>query len=159
LQGESVETALARYKHDYAQSLTNPDTFWREQADVHLSWSQKFTEVTQGSFDDGDVRWFSNGKLNACYNCVDRHVEENGDRLAIIWEGDEPGDERKITYAELQKEVSRMANVMKANGVKKGDLVTIYSPMIPEVCVIATRCMLHAACDLLYASLLSDWAQ
>ena len=99
----------------------------------NLSWFRDFTEVRQGGFENGDVAWFTGGKLNVSYNCIDRHVKTRGDQVAIIWEGDEPGNVRKITYKELLRNVCQIAEVFKKNGVKKGDCVTLYMPMIQSV--------------------------
>ena len=96
--------------------------------------------LISGSFVDGSVAWFVNGKLNACYNCVDRHVEAKGDSVALLWEGDEPGDTKKFTYNQLLARVCQIANAMKAMGVKKGDNVTIYLPMMPEVTMVMLAC-------------------
>ena len=93
-----------------------------------------------GSMDDGSLAWFKNGKLNVSYNCIDRHIEKNKDKIAIIWEGDKPGIERKITYGELLSEVCKLANVLKHYGIKKGDTVAIYLPMIPEAAFSMLAC-------------------
>ena len=88
----------------------------------------------------GDIHWFSGGKLNVSYNCIDRHVEKKGDQTAILWEGDEPGDSRSISFKELLSEVSRISNLLKSKGVSKGDVVTIYMPMIPEIAMVMLAC-------------------
>ena len=105
-----------------------------------MSWISPFTKVSSGDFDNGDIAWFLDGKLNACYNCVDKHLPHRADQTAIIWDGDEPGTNRLITYAELAREVSKIANVLKAEGVKKGDVVTLYMPMIPELTMTMLAC-------------------
>jgi acetyl-CoA synthetase len=129
------------YEQMYRQSLADPTTFWGEQA-KRIDWIKPFKTVKDTSFTgDVHIRWFADGTLNASYNCVDRHLAKRGNQTAIIWEGDDPKDHKSITYAELHREVCKLANVMKANGVKRGDRVTIYLPMIPE----ATYAMLACA--------------
>lgn len=105
-----------------------------------LSWFSPFARVSGGDLVDGDVHWFDEGKLNACYNCVDRHLPQREHQAAIIWEGDEPGQGRTITYGALSKEVSRIANVMLAQGVRRGDVVTVYMPMVPELAEVMLAC-------------------
>ena len=105
-----------------------------------MTWSTPFTKVSSGDFDHGDIAWFAGGKLNACYNCVDKHLPHRAEQTAIIWDGDEIGTSRLITYAELAREVSKIANVLKAEGVKKGDVVTLYMPMIPELTMTMLAC-------------------
>ncbi len=131
-----------QYETMYRQSLDDPDTFWSEQAEQYLSWSKKWDKVQEWSFDRSDlgIKWFIGGKLNVSYNCLDRHLETRGDQVAIIWEGDDPGEDRKITYRELHTEVCKFANVLKSRGVKKGDRVSIYMPMIPEAAVAMLAC-------------------
>ncbi len=121
------------YEALYARSLKDADGFWAEQAE-RLDWIEKPTQVADWSFDPVDIKWFSDGRLNICHNAVDRHVENgHGDAVALIFEPDDPaGDARRITYAELQREIVRMANTLKTMGVGKGDRVTIYMPMVPE---------------------------
>src|SRR4051812_45991021 len=131
----------AGYQKMYAQSLADPDGFWREQA-KRLDWIKPFTKVKETSYTgDVSIKWFADGTLNASYNCIDRHLAKRAKQTAIIWEGDDPKDSRHITYAELHQEVCRLANVLKAQGAKRGDRVTIYMPMIPE----ATYAMLACA--------------
>lgn len=131
----------AKYKEMYAASVKDPDGFWREQA-KQLTWSKPFTKVKNTSYAPGNIsiKWFEDGQLNACYNCVDRHLEKRGDQTAIIWEGDDPKDSKTVTYKQLHEQVSRFANVLKAKGVKKGDRVTIYLPMIVEAAVAILAC-------------------
>jgi acetyl-CoA synthetase len=131
-----------QYETMYRQSLDDPDTFWAEQADQYLSWSKKWDKVQEWSFDRADLRikWFLGGKLNVSYNCLDRHLETRGDQVAIIWEGDDPSEDRKITYRELHAEVCKFSNVLKSRGVQKGDRVSIYMPMIPEAAVAMLAC-------------------
>ncbi len=123
-----------QYKTLYKQSIDDPETFWGEQAKEFLSWSKPWDKVMDYSFDTSDlyIKWFEGGKLNVAYNCIDRHLESKGDQVAIIWEGDDPNDDKKITFKELHHDVSKFANILKQRGVKKGDRVCIYMPMIPE---------------------------
>ncbi len=131
----------AKYKDMYAASIKDPDKFWGEQA-KRITWSKPFTKVKNTSYAPGNVsiKWFEDGKLNACFNCVDRHVEKRGDQTAIIWEGDDPKDDKKVTYKQLHAEVQKFANVLKKQGVKKGDRVTIYLPMIVEAAYAILAC-------------------
>ncbi len=131
----------AKYKAMYEQSVKDPNGFWGEQA-KRLDWSKPYTIVKNTSYDPHNVsiKWFEDGELNVSYNCVDRHAAATPDKVAIIWEGDSPDDDKKITYAQLKDEVSRLANVLKAHGVKKGDRVTLYLPMIPEAAYAMLAC-------------------
>jgi len=131
----------AKYQAMYAQSVKDPNGFWREQA-KRIHWTKPFTKVKNTSFDPHNVsiKWFEDGATNVAYNCVDRHVATRGDQVAIIFEGDDPAEDRKITYRQLHTEVQRFANVLKARGVKKGDRVTIYMPMIPETAYAMLAC-------------------
>ncbi len=130
------------YLKMYQQSLDDPDTFWAEQAEKYLTWTKGWDKVQDWSFDESDlnINWFSGAKLNVSANCLDRHLETRGDQVAIIWESDDPNEDRKITYNELHKEVCQFANVLKDRGVKKGDRVSIYLPMIPEAAVAMLAC-------------------
>ena len=122
----------AKYQQMYERSVGDPDGFWGEHG-KRIDWIKPFTQVKDTSYTGKvDIRWFHDGTLNASYNCIDRHLATRGDQTAIIWEGDDPSESRHITYRELYGQVCRMANVLKARGVKKGDVVTIYMPMIPE---------------------------
>ena len=131
-----------KYLQMYQQSVINPEGFWREQAEQRIDWIKPFTKVRNVSFDDHNVaiKWFEDGTLNASANCLDRHLETRGDQAAIIWEGDEPDQDRTITYKELHEEVSRFANALRGQGVRKGDVVCIYMPMIPEAAVAMLAC-------------------
>ncbi|KAG1707796.1 Acetyl-coenzyme A synthetase [Nymphon striatum] len=131
-----------QYKEMYQRSIDDPDGFWAEQANKYVSWFKPWDEVSDWSFDQEDlhINWFKNAKLNVSYNCLDRHLETRGDQVAIIWEGDSPEDDRKITYRELHEEVSRFANVLKDRGVQKGDRVSLYLPMIPEAAIAMLAC-------------------
>jgi acetyl-CoA synthetase len=125
----------------YAESVKDPDGFWKKQA-VRLDWIKPFTKVSDVSWkaEDLHVRWFEDGALNVAANCIDRHLANRGNQTAIIWEGDDPKDSKRITYRQLHEEVCRFANVLKARGVKKGDRVTIYLPMIPEAAYAMLAC-------------------
>ena len=131
----------AKYEAMYEQSINDPDTFWGEEG-KRLDWFKPYTKVKNTSFDPHNVniRWFEDGTLNASYNCLDRHLETRGDQVAIIWEGDDPSESESITYRELHERVCRFANVLKAQGVKKGDVVTLYLPMISEAAVAMLAC-------------------
>ena len=131
-----------QYNAMYAQSVEDPDTFWAEQAEQYLTWFKKWDTVLDWSFSEDDlhINWFKGGTLNVSYNCLDRHLETRGDQVAIIWEGDNPDEDRKITYRELHAEVCKFANVLKERGVKKGDRVSLYLPMIPEAAVAMLAC-------------------
>ncbi|MBD3669427.1 MAG: acetate--CoA ligase [Gammaproteobacteria bacterium] len=124
----------AQYEEMYQRSIDDPEGFWAEQAEQYLTWYKKWDTVLDWSYDANDlhIKWFEGGKLNVAYNCIDRHLDTRGDQVAIIWEGDDPKADKKITFKELHSEVSKFANVLKARGVKKGDRVCIYMPMIPE---------------------------
>ena len=128
------------YQAMYAESISSPETFWAKQAEKYVTWFQGWEHVSHVDFGSGDIRWFEGATLNAAYNCIDRHLESRGDATAIIWEGDEPGDERLISYRELHSEVSRFGNLLKSRGVTKGDRVAIYMPMIPEAAVAMLGC-------------------
>ena len=130
-----------KYAAMYAESVNDNEAFWAEQA-KRIDWIKPFTEVKDVSFarDDLHIRWYHDGTLNACYNCVDRHLESRGDDTAIIWEGDDPSRDLTITYRELHERVCRFANALKALGAKKGDRITIYMPMIPEAAVSMLAC-------------------
>lgn len=131
----------AGYQAMYAASLADPEAFWAEQG-KRIDWIKPYTEISDVSYDAADlhIRWYADGTLNASANCLDRHLATRGDQTAIIWEGDEPTDQRHITYRELHEEVCKFANVLKANGAKKGDRITIYMPMIPEATVAMLAC-------------------
>lgn len=128
------------YESMYQASINTPDQFWSEQASQELSWDQRWSKVSESDFSKGETSWFVNGKLNVSANCLDRHLQSRGDQTAIIWEGDDPEDDRKITYKELHSEVCRAANVLKARGVKRGDRVCIYMGMVPEVAAVMLAC-------------------
>ncbi|MDO3383291.1 acetate--CoA ligase [Gilvimarinus algae] len=128
------------YEKLYKQSVEQPDQFWAEQADTFLDWKEKWHTVSKSDLKKGEVAWFLGGKLNVSVNCIDRHLEKRGDQTAIIWEGDDPAEDQLITYRELHEEVCRLANVLRERGVKKGDRVCLYMPMIPEACYAMLAC-------------------
>ncbi len=128
------------YQELYTQSINDPEGFWAEQA-ARLDWFAPWHKVKNTDFTgDVSIKWFEGGKLNVSHNCLDRHLEKNGDSVAILWEGDDPSESRKITYRELHEETCRFSNLLKSRGVKKGDRVTIYMPMIPEAAVAMLAC-------------------
>jgi acetyl-CoA synthetase len=134
----TAEQYDAMYKH----SVEDPAGFWGEQAETYLTWFKKWDTALDWSFDQANlhINWFKGGTLNVSYNCLDRHLESRGDQVAIIWEGDDPNEDRKITYRELHEEVCKLANVLKARGVKKGDRVSLYLPMLAEAAVAMLAC-------------------
>ncbi|MCO8170495.1 acetate--CoA ligase [Pseudomonas sp. 21LCFQ02] len=128
------------YQRLYRQSIEQPEQFWAEQAKAFLDWDAPWTQVCQADLHTGQAQWFKGGKLNVSYNCIDRHLASRGDQPAIIWEGDNPGESAEITYKKLHHHVARLANVLKQRGVKKGDRVCIYMPMIPEAAYAMLAC-------------------
>ena len=130
----------AQYQAMYTRSIEDPQDFWAEQAERFLDWDRTWDTVLDWDYHKGHIRWFEGGRLNACYNCVDRHLETRGDQTALIWEGDDPADDAHITYRELHKQVCRLANVLKSRNVGKGDRVCIYMPMIPEAVYAMLAC-------------------
>jgi len=129
------------YQAMYDASIADPDAFWAEHG-KRIDWIKPYSQVSDVSYDKADlhISWFGDGTLNAAANCLDRHLASRGDQTAIIWEGDDPADSRHISYAELHEEVCKFANVLKAEGAKKGDRITIYMPMIPEATVAMLAC-------------------
>ena len=128
------------YKTMYQHSIDKPEEFWGEKAEEFLTWEKKWSKVSDCDFSSAKVKWFVDGKLNVTVNCIDRHLNERGDQTAIIWEGDEPSDDKQLTYKELYEEVCRFSNALKSRGVKKGDRVSIYMPMVPEAAVAMLAC-------------------
>lgn len=128
------------YQRLYRQSIEQPDTFWAEQAKGFLDWITPWHTVQQSDIKTGAAQWFAGGQLNVSYNCIDRHLAQRADQPAFIWEGDDPTKSSKITYRQLHQNVSRLANVLKSRGVKKGDRVCIYMPMIPEAAYAMLAC-------------------
>ena len=133
-------TGIEQYREIYEESVKNPEAFWANIAE-RISWFKKWDNVCEYDFVDANIKWFEGGKLNACYNCLDRHVEAgHGDDTAIIWEGNDPSSDKTFTYSELLREVKRFANVLKANGIEKGDRVCIYLQMVPELAIAMLAC-------------------
>ena len=139
MMAEDAATRLAAMNAAVAQDA---DAFWLAEATRRLDWSRAPTRADESSFHAGDfgVRWFADGELNLSVNCLDRHLALRGNQTAIVFEGDEPGEGRRITYRELYEDVCRFANLLKAQGVVKGDRVTLYMPMIPEAAVAMLAC-------------------
>ena len=140
----AAERALideAAYQAMYRRSIEDPDGFWADMADEHVHWFRKWDRVADWTFGgDVGIRWFDGARVNVAYNCLDRHLAERGDKPAILWEGDQPGEERRITFRELHAEVCKLASVFKAKGVEKGDRVCVYMPMVPEAMVAMLAC-------------------
>ena len=131
----------AAYQAMYKRSIEDPDGFWADMANEHVHWFRGWDEVAGWAFDgDVGIRWFDGARVNVAYNCLDRHLEKRGDKPAILWEGDQPGEERRITFRELHAEVCKFANVLKSRGVQKGDRVCVYMPMVPEAAVAMLAC-------------------
>ncbi|MGC1509483.1 acetate--CoA ligase, partial [Ketobacter sp.] len=129
-----------QYQAWYKESLEQPDQFWAARAKQFLDWSKPWSSVNEYNFAKGETTWFKDGKLNACYNCIDRHLEKRGNQVAIIWEGDDPSEDLSITYRQLYEQVGRLSNALLAQGVKKGDRVCLYMPMIPEAAYAMLAC-------------------
>ena len=129
-----------QYREMYESSVKNPDAFWAEYAKKFITWSKTWKTVSSFDFNSAKISWFEGAKLNASTNCIDRHLPEKENQIAIIWEGDDHSEDRKITYRELHDEVCRFANAMKSRGVKKGDRVSIYMPMVQEAAVAMLAC-------------------
>jgi acetyl-CoA synthetase len=137
---ENAHIDESRYQEMYRRSINDPEEFWSEQAEKYLTYSKKWDQVMKYDYFTGEIAWFSGAKLNATINCIDRHLEARGDQVAIIWEGDDPSEQQYISYKELHESVCRFANLLKSRGVKKGDRVSIYMPMIPEAAVAMLGC-------------------
>jgi len=129
-----------RYEEMYQRSVSDPDAFWAEQADIFVDWFTPWNTVSDWNYHTGEISWFAGATLNVAYNCIDRHLPNRGDQTAIIWEGDDPSVDAKLTYKELHEAVCRFSNVLKARGVAKGDRVSIYMPMIPEAAIAMLSC-------------------
>ena len=128
------------FRQMYQLSIEAPEDFWAEQAGKLLHWHQPWKKVSSGDFAKADSKWFEGAKLNVAYNCIDRHLERRGEQTSIIWEGDEPDQDKKITYRELHQQVCKLANALKSRGVSKGDRVCIYMPMVPEAAYAMLAC-------------------
>jgi len=133
--------SMEQYKDMWQRSMDDPEGFWGDIAEEYVTWFKKWDKVCEYDWDKSpEHKWFINGKLNVSYNCLDRHLEKRGDKIAIIFEGNDPSDNQKYTYKQLHEEVCKFANVLKGKGVKKGDRVTIYLPMIPELAISMLAC-------------------
>ena len=139
-QKKNSEITEADFESEYLESIANPKKFWKEKAEETLEWFSNWDEVISSNLEEGKVEWFKNGKLNACFNCVDRHLENYNNKTAIIWEGDSPEDNEKISFEELHENVCKFANLLKSRKIKKGDRVCIYMPMIPEAAYAMLAC-------------------
>ena len=128
------------FNTEYQESINNPESFWQKKAEETLDWFSNWDEVAASDMEAGEVAWFKTGKLNACFNCVDRHLETHTNKTAIIWEGDDPNDNKEISFQELHKNVCQFANLLKSRNIKKGDRVCIYMPMIPEAAYAMLAC-------------------
>ena len=128
------------FNTEYQESINNPESFWQKKAEETLDWFSNWDEVAASDMEAGEVAWFKTGKLNACFNCVDRHLETHANKTAIIWEGDDPNDNKEISFQELHKNVCQFANLLKSRNIKKGDRVCIYMPMIPEAAYAMLAC-------------------
>jgi acetyl-CoA synthetase len=137
---QAAQLNAADYQRMYRESVEQPDLFWAEQAKIFLDWSTPWNEVQRADLKTGEAQWFAGGKLNVSYNCIDRHLKHRSEQIAIIWEGDNPSESAEITYKKLHHNVARLANVLKSRGVKKGDRVCIYMPMIPEAAYAMLAC-------------------
>ena len=138
--GDAHVDSLEAYQAQYAESIQDPEAFWATVAE-RLTWYQKWDTVRDYDFVNGEIKWFEGGTLNACYNCLDRHVEAgHGDATAIIWEGNDPSEDKTFSFSELLAEVKKFANVLKAQGVEKGDRVCIYLQMVPELAIAMLAC-------------------
>ena len=128
------------FNTEYQESINNPESFWQKKAEETLDWFSNWDEVAASDMEAGEIAWFKTGKLNACFNCVDRHLENHANKTAIIWEGDDPNDNKEISFQELHKNVCQFANLLKSRNIKKGDRVCIYMPMIPEAAYAMLAC-------------------
>jgi hypothetical protein len=134
---------LQDYKSEQCKSIDRPEQYWYDKATELLAWDRppaSADEVLKGSFAEGDVTWFAGSKLNVCYNAIDRYANTDPNRIAIRWEGDDPADVLELTFADAQREVSRIANALKSKGVRKGDVVTLYMPMLPALPLTMLAC-------------------
>jgi acetyl-CoA synthetase len=130
----------AGYEALYRASVENPERFWAEQAERFIDWFRPWDRVADWDFREPRIRWFEGAELNVSHNCIDRHLDKRGDKTAILWEGDEPGDTRELSYRELHEAVCRLANGLRSRGVRRGDRVCIYMPMVPEAAVAMLAC-------------------
>jgi acetyl-CoA synthetase len=140
LKKQAHVRSMKQYSVLYKQSIEDPEAFWDNVARDQIDFFVPYTQVTSGTLEHGDHAWFPNGKLNVAYNCLDRHLPGKAYQTAILWEGDEPGTTRSILYLELYRDVCRLANALKRLGVRKGDAVCIYLPMVPFAAVAMLAC-------------------
>ena len=132
--------SIDKYNEIYEESIKGPDQFWASVAD-RIDWYKRWDKVSDVDYNKAKISWYLNGKLNVSYNCLDRHIDSgNGDKTAIIWEGNDPSEDKKYTYSELLVRVKKFANVLKSLGVKKGDRVCLYMQMIPELSIAMLAC-------------------
>jgi acetyl-CoA synthetase len=137
----TADLTFEGYKEAYGKSIGDVSSFWKARAGELIDWYQPPLDTLSGSFEEGDVTWFAGGKLNVCHNAIDRHVHAGkGDQVAMVWEGDEPSEVKRLTYSDLQRLVSRIAAALKSVGVGKGDVVTLYMPMVPELPATMLAC-------------------
>lgn len=129
-----------QYEALYQESIKAPESFWPKMANDFISWSQPWHTLTESNLNQGEAAWFVGGQLNACYNCVDRHLASRADQTAIIWEGDDPNQQDHISFRELHQRICRLANLLIERGVNKGDRVCLYMPMIPEAAYAMLAC-------------------
>jgi acetyl-CoA synthetase len=149
--------SMGEYQELYERSIEDPDAFWAEQAGKYLSWAKKWDYVLHYDFDEAKIEWFGGGVLNAAYNCLDRHIETIKDKVAYYWEGDSPDDTRTLTYLDVYEQVNKIAGVLLSKGIKKGDRVAIYLPMIPELPVAMLACArIGAIHSVVFAGFSSD---
>jgi len=137
---QRAHLSIDQYQDLYQKSIQEPEAFWPEMANEFLTWSKPWAQLTESNLTEGMARWFIGGKLNACYNCVDRHLPERAQQTAILWEGDDPSQQAEITYQDLHQKVCQLANLLIQRGVKKGDRVCLYMPMIPEAAYAMLAC-------------------
>jgi len=132
--------SIEQYDEMYRRSIEDPEGFWSEMAEEHVDWFKKWDNIYSWDTQKIDCKWFEGGKLNVAHNCLDRHLKTRGDKTALIWEGDDPKDNKKFTYKQLHQEVCKFANILKKHGIKKGDRVCMYMPMIPELAIAMLAC-------------------
>ena len=128
------------FNSEYLESIKKPKEFWEKKAEETLDWFSNWEQVNSSNLETGKAEWFKAGKLNACFNCVDRHLKNHSSKTAIIWEGDDPKDSKEISFLELHKNICKFANLLKSRNIKKGDRVCIYMPMIPEAAYAMLAC-------------------
>ena len=137
---QRAHLSIDQYQDLYQKSINAPEVFWPEMANEFLTWSKPWEQLTESNLMAGTAGWFIGGKLNACYNCVDRHLPQRAQQTAILWEGDDPSQQANITYQDLHQRVCQLANLLIQRGVKKGDRVCLYMPMIPEAAYAMLAC-------------------